>query len=155
MSSFSTTSPSSVMAIAPEATISLMGAICTPCRPKVAHAVGKTRHLPSCSAVLIASCTISSESIGGVVLGIVQTVVNPPLLAEAIPVLVFSSCLPLLGSRKCTCISISPGETIQPSQSMMSQSFWLIGESLNSATTPSRISRSPMKSWPLFIILPF
>ena len=83
--------------------------------------------------------------LAGVVFGIVQTVVKPPAIADAQPVSIVSSCLPLLGSRKCTWMSIRPGEIIQSVQSMVSPSK-SIGVWLICATTPCSMSTSPIQS---------
>ena len=65
---------------------------------------------------------ISAESIAGSVLGIQATPVNPPFAAALHPVItVSSSSLP--GSRRCTCISKSPGTITFPEKSYVSESF--------------------------------
>jgi hypothetical protein len=54
----------------------------------------------------------------GSVLGMQATLVTPPATADAVPVArVSSSSRP--GSRKCTCMSMSPGQTILPPASMV------------------------------------
>ncbi len=62
---------------------------------------------------------ISGESSAGVVLGMQQTLVNPPAAAAAVPDAIVSLCSPP-GSRRWTCGSISPGATISPEQSTRS-----------------------------------
>ncbi len=61
--------------------------------------------------------TVAWVSIGGSVLGMQAIEVNPPARAAAVPVsIVSSSSRP--GSRRWTCMSIRPGETILPEASM-------------------------------------
>ncbi|GIR88754.1 MAG: hypothetical protein CM15mP87_02460 [Candidatus Neomarinimicrobiota bacterium] len=62
----------------------------------------------------------SGVSSGGLVLGMTQTLVNPPAIAANDPVFRVSlSSLP--GSRKCTCKSQNPWVITFPVQSMISQ----------------------------------
>ena len=60
-------------------------------------------------------------SIAGDVFGMQTTEVNPPRAAAAVPVAMFSLAV-WPGSRKCTCKSIRPGQTIFPSHRNFSMS---------------------------------
>ena len=60
--------------------------------------------------------TRAGVSVGGSVLGIVATRVNPPFAAAADPE-TKSSASVAPGSRKCTCTSHSPGVTTNPGRS--------------------------------------
>ena len=63
--------------------------------------------------------SVSRLSTAGFVFAIQTTIVNPPLAAAAAPVSI-SSLYVNPGSRKCTCVSTSPGATTSPSASMTS-----------------------------------
>ena len=76
----------------------------------VAAAIGKTLTSAPRSGDCIQR-VISGESFTGTVLGIAQTEVNPPAAAAAVPVAIVSLC-ECPGSRRCTCISMSPGATM-------------------------------------------
>ena len=78
----------------------------------VAAAMGKTFTSAPRSGARIQR-VISAESLTGTVLGMVQTEVNPPAAAAAVPVAMVSlwACP---GSRRCTCKSMKPGATMQP-----------------------------------------
>jgi len=63
--------------------------------------------------------TVPAESIAGDVLGMQTTEVKPPRAAAAVPLATFSLAV-WPGSRKWTCKSIRPGETIFPVASKVS-----------------------------------
>ena len=82
------------------------------------QATTKTLQLSARAAWCWMNSTLACVSIGGSVLGMQAIEVNPPASAAAVPVaMVSSSSRP--GSRRWTCMSISPGETILPAASMI------------------------------------
>ena len=91
--------------------------------------------------------TTSRVWIGGFVLGMQATDVNPPATAARAPVLIVSLCSNP-GSRKCTCMSIQPGEIILPDASTVS-TFSAVRPGATSAITPSRIRMSASRVSPL------
>lgn len=102
-----TVDPSSVKAIAPAFFSALRSAIDKPFRSDVIHAEGRMVMMPRALAVARISISLSGVSVGGVVLGIVTTVVNPPAAAALHPVSIVSA-VSLPGSLKWTCMSIRP-----------------------------------------------
>ncbi len=90
-----------------------MGANSSPAMPLVIAPLTKTFTAPSRSARSWMSATVPAESIAGDVLGMQTTEVKPPRAAAAVPVAIFSLAV-WPGSRKWTCRSIRPGETIFP-----------------------------------------
>ena len=143
--------PSSVTATAPAALSEPYSVSFSPMLPRVAAAIGKTRIAAPRSGLSIQR-VVSGESLTGTVLGIAQTLVNPPAAAAAVPVAMVSL-YPWPGSRRWTWISTSPGATINPVASIVSafsclaRDFSLPGES-TAATRPSRSSRSRSASMP-------
>lgn len=112
--SLATVFPSSLKAIAPAFAISLRSASSLPRRFFVMQAAG--RILARAFSVLYfnIALTLSGVSIGGMVLGMTMTVVNPPLAAAVAPdFIVSASSLP--GWRKWTWMSIKPGARTRPS----------------------------------------
>jgi hypothetical protein len=81
--------------------------------------VTKTFTTPSRAARSRMSATVPELSIAGEVLGMQTTEVNPPRAAAAVPVARFSLAV-WPGSRKWTCKSIRPGQTIFPLASKIS-----------------------------------
>ena len=65
------------------------------------------------SARFLTNSTTSRVAIGGSVLGMQATAVNPPQAAARAPVSMVSLCS-WPGSRKWTCMSIQPWETVLP-----------------------------------------
>ena len=142
-------SPSSLNATAPASAIAAIGASCSPLRPTVAAATTNTRALAASRAACCTKRTVVVVSIVGFVLGMQQTVVNPPAMAEAVPVLIVSFASPP-GSRRWTWGSIRPGATILPPQSMRGVPW---GTSIDPpgatrAMRPSATSTSPSRSMP-------
>ena len=72
------------------------------------------------------SATVPALSMAGDVFGMQTTEVNPPRAAAAVPLAMFSLAV-WPGSRKCTCKSIRPGQTIFPVASKRSISFGGLG----------------------------
>ena len=93
------------------------------------------------SALSVTYCNISTLSITGFVLGIMHTVVYPPLAAALEPVLIVSLCSSP-GSLKCALRSTSPGITIQPDASITSSACDSSIFSSIAAINPSLISTS-------------
>ena len=113
-----TQSPSSEKPTAPARGMRPISASSSPWRPLETAPTGKTRQRPVRSACLKMNSTIASSSIAGVVFGMHTTVVKPPATAASVPVaMVSASSCP--GSRRWTWGSIRPGQTRQPSASMM------------------------------------
>ncbi len=81
--------------------------------------MGKTRQSPTSLARCRTNSIAATLSSGGLVLGMQQTVVNPPVTAAALPVAIVSLCSSP-GSRKWTCMSTKPGTTNLPVQSITS-----------------------------------
>ncbi len=80
------------------------------------------------------SARSAAPTVGGLVFGISKTAVTPPIAAAAVPVAMSSLCSSP-GSRKCTCVSITPGKTCSPPQSRYC-----------SASTPPRSPNAAMRS---------
>ena len=110
-----TPSPSSVNMRTPRRTNSAMGASSEPRRPMVMAAEGYTsQQAPAPSSCT--SRTTAAQSVGGSVLGMATTAVNPPRAAPREPVsMVSASSRP--GWRRWACRSTSPGATMQPEAS--------------------------------------
>ena len=81
--------PSSLTATAPAALSEPYSVSASPMLPRVAAAMGNTRALGLRSALCIQR-VVSTESLTGIVLGMAQTVVNPPAAAAAVPVAMVS-----------------------------------------------------------------
>jgi hypothetical protein len=112
----STGLPSSVNATAPPATSPPISANSFCCRPFVTAPHGHTQQLPAFLACSLTNAAWAWVSMAGSVFGMHATDVTPPATAAAVPVaMVSSSSRP--GSRRWTCMSISPGATIIPVQS--------------------------------------
>ena len=114
---FITDLPSSLTATAPFSLSFSKSVIYSPSCPAVIAAIGSTLISVTSFALSIIYLTISTLSIAGLVLGMAQTVVNPPLAAALAPVRIVSLCSKP-GSLKWTCKSISPGITNIPSASI-------------------------------------
>ena len=110
---FCTQWPSSVMATTPARLSEPMGASSSPAMFLVMAPVTKTLTTPCCAARSWMSATVPALSIAGDVLGMQTTEVNPPRAAAAVPVAMVSLAV-WPGSRKWTCRSIKPGQTICP-----------------------------------------
>ena len=105
--------PSSETATIPASFISPISASSVPSEFLVTAPIGSTLARPARSACSITNRVTAALSFTGVVFGIAHTVVNPPATAAAAPLAIVSlySCP---GSRKCTCMSMKPGATINP-----------------------------------------
>src|SRR5581483_12486603 len=116
ISALITGEPSSVNATAPPSTSPPISASSSPLRPLVMHPTGQTLAYPARCAWWMTNSAWAWLSSAGSVLGMHATDVTPPATAAAVPVaIVSSSSRP--GSRRWTCMSIRPGETIIPVQS--------------------------------------
>ena len=89
--------------------------------PLVMAPVMKTFIPPLRSARSRISATVPALSMGGDVFGMQTSEVKPPRAAAAVPVMMVSLAV-WPGSRKCTCRSISPGQTTCPLASNLSVS---------------------------------
>ena len=118
-SAFSTGRPSSLTATAPANFSSPICASSSPFCPFEIHPIGYTFTFPASFALEIMYDTSAALSIGGSVFGIQAIDVKPPIAAARVP-LSMSSLYSKPGSRKCVCMSISPGATINPAASMTS-----------------------------------
>src|SRR5262245_12819034 len=105
--------PSSVIATQPAAFSSAMSASCSPFWPRDTAPIGYTRARLASAAFLRMYSVTPALSFTGAVLGMQATAVNPPATAAAVPVATVSLCS-CPGSRRCTCMSISPGQTTSP-----------------------------------------
>src|SRR5688500_10236191 len=108
-----TGTPSSVTATQPASFNSAMSASSSPFCPRETAPIGYTRASPASAAFCKISFVTPALSLTGLVLGMHATAVNPPATAAATPVATVSLCS-CPGSRKCTCISMKPGHTINP-----------------------------------------
>ena len=102
----------------------------------------------SASDFFLINSTTSRVWMGGLVLGIQATSVKPPKAAARQPVSIVSLCS-YPGSRKCTCISIQPGEMYDPEASCAFSSFPASRSFPISIMLPFliRISSSVLPSW--------
>ena len=89
---------------------------------------------------------VCSVTVSGSVFGISKTAVTPPIAALREPVSRSSLCVSP-GSRKCTCVSITPGRMCSPLQSITSAAEPGANEPI-AATRPlvTAISRTPVPS---------
>ena len=72
-----------------------------------------TRQVPASAAFRRISSVTPALSFTGLVLGMHATAVNPPATADAVPVATVSLCS-CPGSRRCTCMSMKPGQMTTP-----------------------------------------
>ncbi len=109
--------PSSVKATAPASTNWPISANSFPSRFLLTQATTSTLQWSALWARSRTNSTAAWLSMGGSVLGMQAIEVKPPASAAAVPVsMVSSSSKP--GSRRWTCMSISPGLTILPAASI-------------------------------------
>ena len=124
-----------------------IGANSSPPVPLVIVPAMKTFTTPLRSARSRINATVPALSTGGDVLGMQTTEVNPPRAAAAVPVAIVSFAV-CPGSRKWTCKSISPGQTVNPFASSLS--IWagacLAASGPSAAILPSAISKSASAS---------
>ena len=141
-----TGAPSSEKPTTPASASSPSAARVFPARPVVtAPWASSSTGEPEASAAARTSDRTPGSSRAGVVLGIAQTVVNPPCAAAASPVATVSaSSLP--GSRRCTCRSMNPGATTTPPASIPSASSR--SSHVTASRIPSRTTISPGPSRP-------
>src|SRR6185369_8275010 len=79
-------------------------------------------------------------SLTGLVFGMQATAVKPPATAAAVPVATVSLCS-CPGSRRCTCMSIRPGQTTRPAGTSTS-----LTSASTSRSRPTRVMRVPSMS---------
>ena len=93
------------------------------------------------------SSVTARVSLGGTVLGMAHTAVNPPAAAARVPV-AMSSLYSWPGSRRCVCRSMNPGTTHEPRTSSTRVDFGTPAASPapKRPITPFSISRSPSAS---------
>ncbi|MNC07245.1 hypothetical protein D3C75_547870 [compost metagenome] len=143
-----TPTPSSVKPIAPASFKAAKSVSSRPSSFFVMAAYGSTFTSPASAALSFTNCTISGLSVTGRVFGMQAIVVKPPFAAERAPVSMVSLCSKP-GSRRCTCISISPGISSLPSASIISPASsraslsFLIAEMTPSCTTICLRSSTP------------
>ena len=139
--------PSSENATAPPSAMSAISASSSPRRPFETVPMGYTS-TASPSARFLTNSTTSRVAMGGSVLGMQATAVNPPQAAARAPVWMVSLCS-WPGSRKWTCMSIQPWLMVFP---VASQTRTPSGGSTCSASAsirPSRMSRSARRDSPV------
>ncbi len=142
---FGTGRPSSLTATAPASRSAARSVRCSPRSPQVIAATGQTRAFAAFARPRI-SATTSGLSQAGLVLGMQATAVKPPAAAQPVKI---SSLWVKPGSRRCTCISTSPGARQRPVASSVSQSPEWAGTVPAAAITPFSTRRSPIWSVPL------
>ena len=125
-SELTTGSPSSLNAMQPASSILPISTRRSPLLPCVIALIGYRSIRPQSLAFWIMYFAISGLSFTGFVFAMQQAVVTPPAAAARLPVMI-SSLYSWPGSRKCTCISISPGITSLPLASI-TRSASLIAE---------------------------
>ena len=108
-----TGNPSSVTATQPASLSSAMSASSSPFCPRETAPIGYTRASPASAAFCRIKRVTPALSLTGFVFGMHATAVNPPATADATPVATVSLCS-CPGSRRCTCMSMKPGQTISP-----------------------------------------
>src|SRR2546425_933927 len=106
--------PSSESATQPAAFSSAMSASSSPREPRDTAPIGYTRaSAASCAFFRMYDVTFASSLMGSV-FGMQATAVNPPATAAPVPLATVSLCS-CPGSRRCTCMSMNPGQMISPS----------------------------------------
>lgn len=134
--------PSSLTATAPASRSSAISVRALPSNPRVTAATGCTRAVPASAARCRMRSVTARLSLGGTVLGMQHTAVNPPATAAAAPDRM-SSLYSSPGSRRCTWMSTSPGVATSPLASSSGKSPAGLFTSPTAATRPSSSSRSP------------
>src|SRR6266404_2555256 len=137
--------PSSENATAPAARSAAKSVSSSPARPFVTAAIGSTCANPTSAARARIQRVTSTVSFTGSVFAIAATVVKPPAIAAATPDAIVSLCSPP-GSRRCTCMSMSPGITQRPAASRTARAFGPAPGAATPITFPSSISTSPTTS---------
>src|SRR5436309_2518254 len=105
--------PWSVIATQPAFFSSAMSASCSPFCPRDTAPIGYTRARFASAAFFSMYSVTPALSLTGVVFGMQATAVKPPATAAAVPVATVSLCS-WPGSRRCTCMSMSPGTITKP-----------------------------------------
>src|SRR2546426_810839 len=105
--------PSSDTATAPDRTMSPISASSTPRPPLLTQPIGKTFTAPLRRASATMYSVTDRPSFQGSVFGMHATDVKPPAAAARVPLSIDSLCS-CPGSRRCTCMSTSPGQTQCP-----------------------------------------
>ena len=142
-----TGAPSSEKPTTPASASSPSAASVSPARSAVtAPYIRSSTGDPDDAAAPRTAARTPGSSRAGVVLGMPQTVVNPPCAAAASPdTTVSASSLP--GSRRCACRSMNPGATTTPLASTPSPSS--PSSHVTASRTPSRTTTSPGPSRPV------
>ncbi len=143
-SAFITGMPSSETATMPASRISPISASDSPLSPLEMAPMGWTRTAAASRARRTINSVTARLSLGGLVLGMQQTVVKPPAAAARAPE-TMSSLYSWPGSRKWTWRSTKPGVTTRPEQSMTRAPSTRAPVS-TAVTTPSWINTSVVRS---------
>src|SRR6188768_2197374 len=162
-SAVATGCPSSVMATQPAFFSSAISASKSPFDPRETAPMGYTRARPAAAALARMYAVTFASSLTGVVFGMHATAVNPPATAEAVPVATVSLCS-CPGSRRCTCMSMRPGQstspagtstTVAPSTGRLRPTFAIRSPSIRMSNAPSSplagsTTRPPLSSFFMF-----
>src|SRR5439155_15239161 len=137
--------PSSETATAPDRTMSPISASSAPRPPLLTQPIGKTFTTPRRRASATMYSVTDRPSFQGSVFGMQATEVKPPAAAARVPLQIDSLCS-CPGSRRCTCMSTSPGQTQWPVASSTRPPAGAAPRPFSgarrSATRPSTIRRS-------------
>ena len=109
--------PSSVIATTPFSYSEPILLSCSPSMPSVMQAVGNTLITAFSPIVFFTRARMPTLSTGGLVFGMHTIEVNPPAAAAWVPEPISSLCV-WPGSRRWTCMSTKPGQTMQLLASM-------------------------------------
>src|SRR5438552_1429231 len=152
--------PSSLIAAHPACRSSPISASCSPFCPRDTAPIGYTRARFASAAFFSMYSVTPALSLTGVVFGMQATAVKPPATAAAVPVATVSLCS-WPGSRRCTCMSMSPGTitkpfgistTVVPSSAARSRpTLAMRSPSISTSNMPSRLfagstTRPPLSS---------
>ena len=135
--------PSSEKATQPARASSRISVSSRPSRLRVTAPMGRTSHSPTCRARSTTWRTTPAWSSRGCVFGMQHMVVTPPAAAAREPDSM-SSFHSSPGSRRCTCMSTSPGQTMRPPASSVSSA----GPESAATMRPSSMNRSATSSRP-------
>ena len=147
-SAVATGRPSSVTATQPAALSSAMSASSSPFCPRETAPIGYTRARFAAAAFCRISCVTPALSFTGLVFGMQATAVKPPATAAATPVATVSLCS-CPGSRKCTCMSMKPGQITKPAGIVTTSAPSALMSAPTSAMRSPSISTSNIPSRPL------
>src|SRR3989442_1666961 len=112
-SAVATGRPSSERATQPAPFSSAMSASSSPREPRETAPIGYTRASPASFAFFRMYDVTFASSLIGSVFGMQATAEKPPATAALVPVATVSLCS-CPGSRRCTCMSMNPGQTTSP-----------------------------------------